>query len=167
MQMTRLDTPLGRTDPLDCIEEFAVANQWPFERNGADEIAFAIGGSQAQYHLVFSWHSEAHALELRCALDIPVPARRYAEAAELLTRLNSMLWIGHLDAAPGAPGIVYRHTLLSGGPDALRSSELETLIDAALTSCERCVPAVMFLLWGGKRPAEAVAAAMIETAGEA
>ena len=38
---------------------------------------------------------------------------------------------------------------------------LEDLMDIALTECERFFPAFQFVLWGGKAPADALAAAML------
>ncbi|MGH6959444.1 MAG: YbjN domain-containing protein, partial [Dongiaceae bacterium] len=35
------------------------------------------------------------------------------------------------------------------------------------SECERFFPAFQFVLWGGKSPEEALAAAMLETVGEA
>jgi hypothetical protein len=42
-----------------------------------------------------------------------------------------------------------------------------TLIEAAIDECERFYPVFQFVLWGGKSPAEALSAALIETHGEA
>jgi hypothetical protein len=44
---------------------------------------------------------------------------------------------------------------------------MEDLVDIAVAECERFFPSFQFLLWGGKTPAEAVAASMLDTVGEA
>jgi hypothetical protein len=36
-----------------------------------------------------------------------------------------------------------------------------------MEECERFYPVFQFVLWGGKSPAEAISAALIDTAGEA
>ena len=41
------------------------------------------------------------------------------------------------------------------------------LIEVAISECERFYPAFQFVLWGGKSAEEAIAAAMLETQGEA
>ena len=46
-------------------------------------------------------------------------------------------------------------------------AEESALVEVALKECERFYPAIQFVLWGGKGPSEAVAAAMFETEGEA
>jgi hypothetical protein len=43
----------------------------------------------------------------------------------------------------------------------------ETLVEAAIEECERFYPVFQFVLWAGKTPQEAIAAALIETQGEA
>jgi hypothetical protein len=45
--------------------------------------------------------------------------------------------------------------------------QLEDLMEAALCECERYYPAFQFVIWGGKKPEEAMQAAMLETVGEA
>jgi hypothetical protein len=46
-------------------------------------------------------------------------------------------------------------------------AQTETLIESAIDECERYYPVFQFVLWGGKTPREAIAAALIETQGEA
>jgi hypothetical protein len=41
------------------------------------------------------------------------------------------------------------------------------MVDIAITECERFYPAFQFVLWGGKTPAEALTASMLECVGEA
>ena len=55
-------------------------------------------------------------------------------------------------------------------PDAalnLVLSHEADLLETAIGECERFYPAFQFALWGGKKPHEAMEAAMLETVGEA
>ena len=45
--------------------------------------------------------------------------------------------------------------------------QVEDMIEVALTECERFFPAFQYVIWGGKDPTEAVAAACIDPVGEA
>ena len=45
--------------------------------------------------------------------------------------------------------------------------QAETLVEAAIEECERFYPVFQFVLWADKTPQEAIAAALIETQGEA
>ena len=61
---------------------------------------------------------------------------------------------------------MYRHAL------PLRSSKLsaeqiEDLLDISLSECERFYPAFQYVVWGGKAPADALEAAILDPVGEA
>ena len=47
------------------------------------------------------------------------------------------------------------------------ASQCEALLNLALEACEHYYPAFQFVLWGGKTAEEAVAAAILECAGQA
>ena len=51
--------------------------------------------------------------------------------------------------------------------DGLSLEQAEAIAEAAMEECERFYPVFQFVLWGGKSPGEAIAAAMIDTHGEA
>ena len=57
--------------------------------------------------------------------------------------------------------------MLLGNDAQLPLDLAETLIESAIDECERFYPVFQFVLWGGKTPAEALAASLIETRGEA
>ncbi len=58
--------------------------------------------------------------------------------------------------------------MVDGGEDGTISlSATELLVESAIEECERFYPVFQFVLWGGKTPREALAAALIETQGEA
>ena len=62
---------------------------------------------------------------------------------------------------------VFRHNLLLRGIVHPSVEQMEDMIDYAMTECERFFPAFQFVVWGGKEPREALAAAMIDVEGEA
>jgi hypothetical protein len=96
-----------------------------------------------------------------------VPEKRRGALYELLALANERLWIGHfgMDTDDGMP--LFRHSVLLRGTRDVSSESLEDMVDIAITECERFFPAFQFVLWGGKSPAEAMQAAMLECAGEA
>jgi hypothetical protein len=154
-------------NPLDVLEQIIAANEWAFERRSEGEMAAEAPGKWCDYGLYFSWSSEISAMHFSCAFDLKVPANRRERLFELLAMANEKLWIGHfgLESEDGVP--VFRHSvLLRGAPEASAES-LEDLVDIALTECERFFPAFQFVLWGGKSPNDALAAAMLDCVGEA
>ena len=161
----RHDTPAP--NPLDVVEQVVAANDWAFDRRSDHEMAAEAPGKWCDYGLYFSWSREISAMHFTCAIDMKVPERQRAALYELLALANERLWIGHfgMDADDGMP--LFRHSVLLRGATAASAESLEDMVDIAITECERFYPAFQFVLWGGKSPADALQAAMLECMGEA
>ena len=155
------------TNPLDVLEQIVAANEWVFERRSDAEMAAEAPGKWCDYGLYFSWSHEISAMHFSCAFDMKVPAGRRDKLFELLALANEKLWIGHfgIESEEGVP--VFRHSVLLRGAPGASAESLEDMVDIALTECERFFPAFQFVLWGGKSPAEALQAAMLDCVGEA
>ena len=54
-----------------------------------------------------------------------------------------------------------------GDDGTLGLSQAQALVEIAVEECDRFYPAFQFVLWGGKSPADALEAAMVDPAGEA
>ncbi len=130
------------SNPLDLVEQVITANEWAFDRRSDAEMAAE-------------------------APDLKAPEKRRAALYELLAKANEKLWIGHfgLDEEDGMP--IYRHSVLLRGAPSASAESIEDMVDIAITECERFFPAFQFVLWGGKSPEDALAAAMLECVGEA
>jgi hypothetical protein len=154
-------------NPLDVVEQIISSNEWIFERRNEVEMAAEAPGRWCDYGLFFNWSHEISAMHFTCAFDMKVPEKRRGALHELLALANTHLWIGHfgLDADDGMP--VFRHAVLLRGARAASAESLEDMVDIAITECERFYPAFQFVLWGGKTPAEALTASMLECVGEA
>jgi hypothetical protein len=154
-------------NPLDVMEQIVVENEWAFDRRSDSEMAAQAPGKWCDYTLYFSWSHEISAMHFSCTVDLKVPPRRRAALYELLALGNEKLWIGHfgLDSDDHVP--VFRHSVLLRGASGASSESLEDMVDVAITECERFFPAFQFVLEGGKTPTDALAAAMLDCAGEA
>jgi len=77
------------------------------------------------------------------------------------------MWLGHFAiwADEGVP--MFRHAVLLRGKGGACAEQIEDLVDIALNESERFYPAFQFVLWGGKTPDDAIAAALLDTVGEA
>ena len=155
------------SNPLDVMEQIVAAYDWAFDRRSDSEMAAEAPGKWCDYGLYFCWSNEISAMHFTCAFDMKVPEKQRAALYELLALANERLWIGHfgIDQDDGMP--VFRHAVLLRGAQGASEESLEDLVDIALTECERFFPAFQFVLWGGKSPAEALQAAMLECVGEA
>jgi hypothetical protein len=161
------DTQERPGNPLDIIEQIIGSNEWAFDRRNDSEIAAEAPGKWCDYGLYFSWSHEISAMSFTCAFDLKVPPGKREKLFELLAMANEKLWIGHfgIDTDDGVP--VFRHSVLLRGAPGASAESLEDMVDIALTECERFFPAFQFVLWGGKPPAEALQAAMLDCVGEA
>lgn len=167
--MTAVNTEIqGSThNPLEMMEEIVVANEWAFDRVSEEEMVVEIGGRWCAYRLFFMWQAEVSAMQFSCQFDMKVPAPRKAAVAELLGEINPKMWLGHFDVCLEQGTPMFRQTTLLRGARAASVEQLEDLVDIALSECERFYPAFQFVIWGGKSPAEAVTAAILDTVGEA
>ena len=161
------EVPVG--NPIDLMEQIAVQNEWLFDRAGEDEMHLSFPGQTEDHHLSFSWRNNVETLQLSAQLEIKVPKQKRAEIASLINIVNEQLWLGHFELWSGNGTLVFRHAaLLEGDEEASLSTEqADALIDAAAGELDRFYPVFQFVLWGGKTPVEAIAAAMVETQGEA
>jgi hypothetical protein len=154
-------------NPLDVLEQIVTANEWAFDRRSDSEMAAEAPGKWCDYGLYFSWSHEISAMHFSCTFDLKVPPGKRDRLFELLALANEKLWIGHfgLDSDDGVP--VFRHAVLLRGAPGASAESLEDMVDIAITECERFFPAFQFVLWGGKSPAEALQAAILDCVGEA
>jgi hypothetical protein len=153
--------------PLDVVERVVTANDWMFDRRSDQEMAAQVPGQWCDYSLYFAWNEDVGALHFTCAFDMRVPADKRPAIAQLLSLVNERIWLGHFGMAEDEGLPMYRHALPLRGTGGPTAGQLEDLLDTAVYECERFYPAFQFVVWGGKSAEEAVAAAMIETVGEA
>ncbi|TCP36715.1 YbjN domain-containing protein [Sphingomonas sp. BK235] len=155
--------------PLDMLEAYFLAHGWPCERN-EDEITASIKGSWTEYELRALWREEDGVLQLLAFPDVKVAEQRRAPIYEALALVNEQLWMGHFELWSSSGILLYRNATAieaEEGEATMALSTAELLVESAIDECERFYPVFQFVLWGGKTPSEAIAAAMVETAGEA
>jgi hypothetical protein len=167
MPAVAVETSQSTNNPLDVVEEIVTANEWPFDRSSDDELIVEIGGRWCDYRLFFVWQPEISAMQFSCQFDMRVPVPRRSVVMELLAEVNGRMWLGHFDVCSDEKTPMFRHTTLLRGARGASVEQLEDLVDIALSECERYYPAFQFAIWGGKTAREAVAAAILDTMGEA
>jgi hypothetical protein len=167
--MARAQTLLKDTaiHPVDVVERVMAAHELPFERCGEDDLAAEYAGRWCAYQLWFAYRPDLDGLHFSCGFDMRVPRELREKIFPLLALINERLWIGHFDLWLDEGQPTFRHAVLFRGGEAPSSEVIGHLIEAAVGECERFYPAFQHVLWAGKSPAEAVAAAVFETVGEA
>lgn len=153
-------------NPMDLVEETAVAREWSCERTGKFDFVAEVPGRWCRTNLLFAWSEEIGALMATFVFDVSVPPERRAALYELLAMANDQLCVGHFDHSAADGMLAFRHSLLLRG-GAMSAEQIEDLVDIALTEIDRFYPAFQYVAWGGLSPADALAAAMLDTVGEA
>jgi hypothetical protein len=167
MTVLHQDVSVGRQHPLDLLERAVEENGWAYERAGANELNLSVAGRWSDHHFNVTWREDLQSLHLSSAFDMRVKGEtRLFDIAALLMYINARLWLGHFDLWPEDGTIVFRHSMIF--PEAhLSAAQGEALLNLAVEACEHYYPAFQFVLWGGKSAEEAVAAAILECAGQA
>ena len=153
--------------PVDMLAALFEARGWPFEFTGEDELSVEIQGSWANYQLRGIWRSEDRVLQVLCLPDVRVPDAKRRPMFELLALVNEQMWLGHFDVWSNGGVLLYRHGLMLGDDGLLSLTQAQAAVEAAIEECDRFYPAFQFVLWGDKSPADALASAMVDAAGEA
>ena len=166
--LTETDTQTEDAAPLDMLEAYYDAHGWSNER-GDDELVAQVKGSWTTYELRALWREDDAVMQFLAFPDIKVADERRAAMWETLALVNEQLWVGHFELWTSSGVLLYRHAAMVEGEDGgtLSLGAAELLVETAVEECERFYPVFQFVLWGGKSPADALAAALIETQGEA
>jgi len=170
MHMDEFELEREASAPIDMLETYFSALGWAYERGGEDEIVSSFQGSWTQYELRAIWRAEDQVLQFLALPDIRVPEDKRGATYETIGLVNEQLWLGHFELWSSSGLVLFRHAaLLEGGEETgtLSLQQAETLVEAAIEECERFYPVFQFVLWADKTPQEAIAAALIETQGEA
>lgn len=154
-------------DLFETIEHVLGSLGWQYEREGYDSLQCIAPTKWGEMGCLFASRLDPAALHFSLTLDVkPQPARR-AVLSELVLLMNERLWLGHFDFWVDDEVVIFRHALPLAGRMSPGIGEVQAVLTAAMEAAERFVPAFNFVIWAGKTPAEAMAAAMFETAGEA
>ncbi|MEI6419480.1 MAG: YbjN domain-containing protein [Sphingomonadales bacterium] len=170
--MSHLETDYAAEEaaPIDMLEHVFDTNGWAFERHGNEEITTSVKGGWANYELRALWRDEEQVLQIIARADLAASDARRAAAYEALGLINEQLWMGHFELWSADGSILFRHATLlplQEGGAGLSIDQAEVLVDAAVDEFERFYPVFQLVLFGDLAPADALAAALIETVGEA
>lgn len=157
----------GSDEPIDVLARYFDAHGWPHDMVSDEEIVTTVQGSWASYELRGVWRGEDGVLQILLFPEIKVMDDQRPAIFEALSLINEQLWMGHFEHWSASGMILFRHATLIGTEDGLPLPMAEALVQSAIDECERFYPVFQFVLWGGKSPSEAIAAALIETRGEA
>ena len=160
------DTVVLGADPLDVVEHVLAAENLAFDRTEDGDLAFSLAGDWKDYELWFAWRPEGDCLQLCLSIDMTVPPEMRPAAQDLIAQVNPRCWLGHFELWEDGE-IIFRHGMPLMTNEQPSLAQAASMIDVAVEGADRFYPAFEFLIQGSKSPAEAIAACMFETLGEA
>lgn len=167
MEHPNLDSEPRIIDPLELVEQILSLEGYVHERAEDSEVHFGLPGQWADLHGFFASRIEPPTLSLTLGLDVRVPAGRVNDCCRLIALINEQLWLGHFELWAEEGNVAFRHVLPLIDREEASPGEIAAVLAAAIDSANRFFPAFNFLIWAGKTPEEAAAAALFETVGEA
>ncbi|MGC6484600.1 MAG: YbjN domain-containing protein [Candidatus Puniceispirillales bacterium] len=153
--------------PIELMERFVAANEWRLHHASPTEISVEIPGQWSDYTLNLTWQGKHAALHLNVFLDIFILDSQITAAREVVTTMNSQIWMGHFDLLVEDGSVVFRHNLPLRGTGGATPEQIEDLIDITIGECERAYPALFQIATGVVSAQDAVETAFMETAGTA
>ncbi|RYG90713.1 diacylglyceryl transferase [Loktanella sp. IMCC34160] len=160
-----LDT--GDIHPIDLVEHIAEHHDWEFDRLAYDQIAMQVEGQWRTYSLTLAWSDYDQTLRLICTFEMEPPEHRTAALYEALSRANEHCWAGAFTWWPDQKLMVFRYGLILAGDQIASPEQIDTMIGAAVMSCERFYPAFQLVTWAERTPAESMDVAIAEAYGTA
>ena len=153
--------------PIDLVEHIAEHHEWEFDRIAEDQIAMAVEGQWRTYSITLAWSAYDETLRLICTYEMEPPEERLAAVYDLLNRVNDMCWSGSFTWWAEQKMMVYRYGLILSGEQIAGPEQVDTMIRAAVSACERFYPAFQLVTWGDRSPADSLQVAIAEAYGRA
>ncbi|MCB1335562.1 MAG: YbjN domain-containing protein [Roseivivax sp.] len=153
--------------PIDIVETLAEYNEWDFDRIADDQIAMAVEGQWRTYSVTLAWSAYDQTLRLICTFEMEPPAGSLPALYEGLNAVNDECWAGAFTYWAAQKLMVYRYGLVLAGDQTAGAEQIDTMIMAAVLSCEKYYPAFQLMTWGERPVAEAMQVAIAEAYGRA
>ena len=146
--------------PIDLVEHIAEHHDWQFDRIHDDQIAMAVEGQWRTYSITLAWSAFDETLRLICTFEMEPPAHRLPALYEMLNVLNDRCWAGAFTWWADQNMMVYRYGLVLAGDQEAGTEQIDTMINAAVASCEQYYPAIQLATWAERTPQEALQVAI-------
>ena len=153
--------------PIDIVETLAANHDWDFDRIGDDQIAMAVEGQWRTYSLTLAWSGFEETLRLVCSYEMEPPQEQMPQLYELINLMNDQCWNGGFTYWEEHRLMLFRYGLLLSGGQVASPHQIDAMIQAAVTSCERYYPAIQLTTWAKQAPQQAMQVAIAEAYGRA
>lgn len=153
--------------PIDLVEHIAEHHDWEFDRIADDQIAMAVEGQWRTYSITLAWSDYDETLRLICSFEMEPPKDRLPALYHTLNVVNDQCWAGSFTFWEEPQLMVFRYGLILAGGQIASPDQVDTMINAAVLSCERYYPALQLVVWGNRTPEDALQVAIAEAYGRA
>ncbi len=118
-------------------------------------IKMGVAGENANWRVIIVINQENSQFQMRCISPLNAPISKQARVAELLTRLNYTMNIGSLIMDYSDGEIALKITHLYATTEDVEPT-FHHFFRIAQHTFDRCLPALMAVIYGGQEPALAV-----------
>ena len=153
--------------PIDIVENLASHHDWDFDRIADDQIAMAVEGQWRTYSLTLAWSDYDETLRLVCSFEMEPPEAKVPQLYELINHMNDQCWAGAFSYWPEHKLTLYRYGLVLSGGQMATPEQVDAIVQAAVSNCERYYPAIQLMVWGERPAKEAMQVAIAEAYGRA
>ncbi len=153
--------------PIDLVEQIADLHAWEVERVAEDQITMALEGQWRSYMVTLAWQPADETLRLACMFEMEPPEPRIPQVLDLINRINDRSWAGGFTWWGDRKMMAYRYGLVLSGGQVAGSEQVDTMIHAAFSACERFYPAFQLVSWAHRDPEAALQIAIAEAYGRA
>lgn len=153
--------------PIDMVETLAEHHAWDFDRMNEDQIAMAVEGQWRTYSLTLALDPFTSMLRLVCSFEMDPPEGAQGALYETLSRANDMVWSGAFSFWESQRLMVWRYGLVLAEDQPASIDQIERIIQAAITACERFYPAFQLVAWADHSAEDALRMALAEAVGRA
>ncbi len=153
--------------PIDVIEDLIISHAWGYERRSDDEILVEVPGKWCNFALFFAWSEKINSLHVSCIMDMKIGDKEKSKIYELLALANERIWLGHFSLWTDDAMPVFRHSIMLDNAERMVPERIVEIIKIAVDECQRFYPAFQYVMWGGKKPADAIDLVMMDTIGQA
>ena len=167
MPLSEHDFLTDEIHPIDIVETLAEHHAWEFDRVGDDQIAMAVEGQWRSYSLTLAWSHQDETLRLICTFEMEPPSARLPALYEVLNLANDMVWSGNFTHWGPQNLMVWRYGLSLHGGQIATSEQVDAMIQAAVSACERFYPAFQLVAWADRAPDDALKLAITKAYGRA
>ncbi|TNJ48506.1 YbjN domain-containing protein [Phaeobacter sp. B1627] len=153
--------------PIDIVENLASFHDWDFDRIADDQIAMAVEGQWRTYSLTLAWSDYDETLRMVCSFEMEPPEAKVQKLYELVNLMNDQCWAGAFSYWAEHKLMLFKYGLVLSGGQMASPEQVDAMVQAAVSSCERYYPAIQLMVWGERSAAEAMQVAIAEAYGRA